>query len=326
MIYLVFTLIFIVLQGFYSGIETGLISIRRPRLHHHVASGNKAAKLLDFFTRYSPLMLSTTLIGTNICVVCASIGAKKTIESFGFHGNVGMLATAAFLTILLLTAEVLSKTWFRQAPYDHCVRFSYLLYTSYILLYLPVKIFSGLSSFLAGFFSSGDNKTKARLRHREDFRVLLKESQGSGMIESGAADILDNAIDFYGLTVKDIQIPLSNVKSLAPSATIREAMRICRSHGYSRVPVLSGSQGCLWMGVFSVYDAIFMIPEEEWDSAMVIHCLRPLNAIPSTASLKEVLDTAKKLKSPLLAVTDLHDKKKFTGIVTPGDVVGNLFE
>ena len=54
-------------SAFFSGIETGVISIHRMRLKHFVRRGSKRAGILQGYLDDSDRLLGTTLVGTNIC-------------------------------------------------------------------------------------------------------------------------------------------------------------------------------------------------------------------------------------------------------------------
>ena len=61
------------LSALFSGIETGIISIRRLRLRHREKEGRKEARILRQFLDQPDRLLGTTLVGTNLCVVAASV-------------------------------------------------------------------------------------------------------------------------------------------------------------------------------------------------------------------------------------------------------------
>ena len=60
-------------EAFFSGMETGVISIRRLRLRHRLRKGDAAARSLAYFLEEPDRLLGTTLVGTNLCVVVASV-------------------------------------------------------------------------------------------------------------------------------------------------------------------------------------------------------------------------------------------------------------
>jgi CBS domain containing-hemolysin-like protein len=333
MIYLFATFVFILLQAFYSGIETGLISIQKPRVNLGVKQNQKGAKILDFFLSRPSVMLSTCLLGTNICVVCASVMAKKTVESFGFNSKTGYLCASLLMTLSLLAAEIIPKNWFRQQPYQRCLRFSALLYASYWVLQFPAKMLSKLSDTVSKQFSKRrQTESNSKAIIREDFRLLLRESESADIIDSEAADILDRSIDFHSTKVGEICIKFKNVHSLPAATTIQEAIQFCNDNNCSRVPVFvskpDSNQPSRWIGIFSVYDAIFNVPEEKWSTSSISRFIRPVTTIPANAALNEVImQTNRRFsKTPLLVVIEPGDTSdKQLGIITPQDVVKRLF-
>ena len=86
-----FLVFFILMQGVFAGLETGMISIRRPRIEHAYENGSRAAKMILFFLDNPGVMISTSLLGVNISVVCASLAAKKFAESAGLSSAAGLL-------------------------------------------------------------------------------------------------------------------------------------------------------------------------------------------------------------------------------------------
>ena len=72
----------------FAGIETGEISIHRMRLRHFVRHGSYSARILQGFLHRPDRFLGTTLVGTNICVVVASIlGASLAVRWIGEWGE-----------------------------------------------------------------------------------------------------------------------------------------------------------------------------------------------------------------------------------------------
>ena len=109
MTYLITAFIFMFFQAFFSGIETGLVSMRKSRVKLGVKENLTGAKILDFFIEHPGIMLATTLVGTNICVVCAANMVKKASASLGYTEPWHMLAATAGMTLFLLAAEIIPK-------------------------------------------------------------------------------------------------------------------------------------------------------------------------------------------------------------------------
>lgn len=330
MIYVIATIVFIIAQAFFSGIETGLISIQKPRVQLGLKNDVRGARILNFFLNHPTLMLSTCLLGTNISVVCASVMAKKSATFLGYGTGTGFLATTAIMTLALLAAEIIPKNWFRQLPYQRCLLCADVLQASYLVLRIPARLLARFTDAVSAMFAGkGNADADARTLMREDFRLLLRESESAGIVGGEEADILDRSIDFHTATIGEIQRDVESTLDLSSSTTIADAVSFCGRHDVSRLPVhlpLNENRSTKqWLGVFSVYDAIFTIDESLWANTQIGACLRPLTSIPADADLNEVLKRAKRThsQSPLLAVTDATGKQ--VGIVTPMDVVAKIF-
>ena len=66
----------IIASAFFSGMETGLISLNRVRLRHEVERQNRRALIIHSFVENTERLLSTTLAGTNLCNVMVAIAAS----------------------------------------------------------------------------------------------------------------------------------------------------------------------------------------------------------------------------------------------------------
>lgn len=329
MIDIILTLLFMIIMAFFSGIEVGLISLRKSRVKHGVKQKIRRANILDFFIRHPGYMLATTLVGTNICVVCSSNSAHQAALSFGYDGPWAMVVVTACLTFLLLLVEIVPKDWFRQQPYQRCLFFAYLLYAAFIILYIPVAIMSAFTSFVSRVVGKG-KKTSDRGQGlmREDFRILLRESESAHIIDEEAADILDRSLDFHDLTAKDILCPIGSVVEIPADMSIAKAVAFCRNHGKSRVPVTMDTkvdEVNNWKGIFTVYDALFDIPETEWKTTKVRDCLRPAGMVKENAGMDDILKIAKSSGTSILIVHADDELQSHRGIVTPADVIKVLF-
>ncbi len=325
MFYVFASLFFVLLQAFFSGIETGLVSSRRSRVEHGAKTGGWSARVLLFFIERPETMLSTTLVGTNVCVVCAASMAGRAAEAFGYGTPAGMLVATVSLTFVLLAAEIIPKDWFRQSPYERCLPFAAPLALSYVVLYFPVRAMAALTAVLTRGFSKGRERSGAAALLREDFRVLIRESESGGEMDSETAEILDKSLDFHGLRVGEIMVPLRDVVVVPASATVADAMEICLSRGVSGAPVESSSGDSGWKGVFSIYDAIFELPEGRWGAVEVVERLRPLRVVREGSGVAGVLKAARGADTPLLAVSAAEPSAEVIGIVTTGDVAKALF-
>jgi len=308
-------------MAFFSGNEIGLISCQKSRIATLVKNGSKRAAVIQYILNRPPLLLATTLVGTNICTVCASILAKQVAIEAGMPKNSSIWMVTLILPIFLLFPEIIPKNWFRQSPSKRCTFFAPLLMLMFVILYPISKLIALFTSAIVKLFDKDNNSSQPSWFMRDDFRYLIRDSENSGIIDSEAADILDRSLQFHHLQVKDIVMPFKNVVSVSAETTINEAAALCSKHDVSLLPIKSKRGE--WIGIFSIYDAIFSTDENTWDKLIVTACMHELFFLDSRQSLPDIIISAQKNNCRMLAVHD--ENGKAIGIVTPSDVSGKLF-
>ncbi len=326
-LYLSLALLFIFLQGFFAGMETGMVSVLRPRAEHAAKQGSRSAELVVFFLHRPGMMIATALIGVNISVVMASLMTKKFIECFHFSGSASLFISSSVLSVVLLSCEIVPKNWFREAAFLRCSRFIYIFYGAYLLLYFPVRLFAAFTGFLSSLVARmhSEKASEPNVAMREDFRLFLRESCTYGSVDEGTASILDRAMDLPGMLIQKIMIPRNSVPEVSSSMSIREAFNFCRKHNVTKAPVcLDGKAEREWCGVFNIYDAIFSVDEEKWETTPVSSCSSRLYFIEENLRLGELME---RLRFRRIAFFVVHDKDhKQCGIVRPEDLAALLFE
>jgi CBS domain containing-hemolysin-like protein len=307
--------------------ETGFVSALKPRIRQGVEKGERGAKTLLFFINRPGVMLATTLLGTNICLVCSSNMAKEAAASFGFESPKAFLATTIIMSLILMNAEILPKDWFRQSPYRRCRRFIGVFKIIYFILYIPSHILSAYTRYVNNFVSGKkDDKQDARIIIRKDFLLLLRESEKAGAMNANIAGVIDNALCLHVTKVSGLMIKRENVFEISSDMTLREAFDFCQIKKVSRTPVKhSGKGDSRWIGFFSIYDLIFNVDESRWEKMRVSECMRPIPEISLFDKVDNVFEISKDGASPILAVFDPGKPGIHNGIISVFAISEKLF-
>ena len=143
LIFLLFiVVIFFILSAFFSGIETGLISIDRFKLEQESKSDNKKKQILHFLENPDKLF-GTTLFGTNISVVIVSsicmylIHHYKELRIINISENTGTLIVAG---LLLIFAEIIPKAVYRERPIKLVTQF-FPVFKFFYVIFKPFVTF-----------------------------------------------------------------------------------------------------------------------------------------------------------------------------------------
>ena len=99
----------IALSAFFSGSETALTAVSRPRMHHLARKGNARAGVVRRLSDRKEDLLGALLLGNNLVnILAASLATSLAIKLFGEAGVV--YATGVMTLLVLVFAEVLPKT------------------------------------------------------------------------------------------------------------------------------------------------------------------------------------------------------------------------
>ncbi len=320
MTYLILLCLFNGLQSFFGGVECSFISLQLPRVRSGVKGGGRRASLILDKLNNLQLVLSTTLVGTNISIVLSSLMAVKFVKYCGFEGKFVSLITTITMTFVILIFDIIPKNWARQAPYKRTLILIYPYCFFGWLLYLPSVLISRFATWFVNLVSKQKN-SHSQLFLRNDFRFLLRDSEAAKTISSKEVAILDKSVDFFRLEAKDILVPLEKVVTVKSNVLVKDALAICREKNYARLPVVNKNNEII--GVFSLYEVMNIVENTIIQSLRVYDILRQVYYISEKLQVQEIIGASRDNNSPLLLVK--NEDSRVVGIVTAEDVIKSIF-
>ncbi len=307
----------ILLEGFFSGSETGLISINRIKLRHLVYAKIKVASQLQELLNRPDRFLGTTLVGTNISVIIAScLFANLIVQRIGVGYE--WLTTVCLAPFILIFGEILPKSIFRQTADRIILRLVPLLRFFSIFLFPVVWLVSSISNLILLPISGFAKPTKkSPFVTREELRYLVQESEREGVIEPHERSLIYSIFDFSTKKVKDIMIPLKKMVSLDSQKTVEDLRQLVRKTRYARIPIYEKQSGN-FAGIINIFDCIY----EKTPTKTLSGLVRPVMFLSQDEPIDRVL-LALQLKHQQMAV--LVDKaEKAVGLVTIEDLLEEI--
>src|SRR5210317_1688458 len=138
-------LVLILLSGFFSSSETGLMAINKYRLRHLANMGHRGAKLAQLLLRKPDRLIGLILLGNNLVnIMAASIATIIGIRLFGTNGV--WIASLALTVVILIFSEVAPKTLAAVHPERVAFPASFILYPLLKVLYPVVWLVNGLAN------------------------------------------------------------------------------------------------------------------------------------------------------------------------------------
>lgn len=202
-------LIFLVIfSGFFSGSETGLMSLNRYRLRHLADNNHRGAKAaLRLLTRPERL-IGVILLGNNLVnIIAASIG---TLIGYRLYGDKGAVISPFVLTaIILIFAEVTPKTLAALHPERYALPATYALEPLLKLLYPIVWLTNQASNLIFRILGIHAEQTTHHHLSTDELRIVVNEA--ATMIPQRHQQMLLNILDLEKITVEDIMIPRNEI-------------------------------------------------------------------------------------------------------------------
>ena len=199
------------LSGFFSGSETGLMSLNRYRLRHLSRLGHRSARRAARLLERPDQLIGLILLGNNFVNVLAS--SLVTVIALRIGGEGAIAIGAGILTlVILIFSEVTPKTLAALHPERIAFPASWILGPMLRLLYPVVWLVNGLTNLLLrplGVSTSGDSDDRLS---PEELRTVVLEA--GAMIPKRHRAMLLSILDLQEATVEDIMVPRNDVVGL----------------------------------------------------------------------------------------------------------------
>ena len=231
---LVFLIIF---SGFFSGSETGLMSLNRYRLRHLADNNHRGAKAaLRLLTRPERL-IGVILLGNNLVnILAASIG---TLIGYRLYGDKGVVISPFVLTALILVfSEVTPKTLAALQPERYALPATYALEPLLKLLYPIVWLTNQASNLIFRILGISADRASHYDLNTEELRIVVNEA--ATVIPQRHQQMLLNILDLEKITVEDIMIPRNEIVGIDMQSDWESIANQITESQHTRLPVYEG--------------------------------------------------------------------------------------
>lgn len=225
--------ILIMLSGFFSSSETGLMAMNKYRLRHLANEGHRGAQTAQKLLQKPDRLIGLILLGNNLVnILAASIATVVGIRLFGSNGI--WIASMVMTVVVLIFAEVAPKTVAAVHPERIAFPASYVLTILLKVLYPLVWLVNVLANFVLKPFKVSTNVDMIERLNREELRTLLKEG---GMIPDDHQRMLINILNLEEATVEDVMIPRQDIVGLDLNDDWDEILIQLTQTLFTRLPV-----------------------------------------------------------------------------------------
>ncbi len=308
----------IILSGFFSGSETGMMALNRYRLKHQKNQGHRgairASKLLD----RTDHLIGVILIGNNFVNILSS--AIATVIAIRLWGDAGIAIATSILTIVILVfAEVTPKTIAALHPERVAFPASLILIPLLKLLFPLVWLVNLVTGALLRLLGIKSQEGQEEHLSREELRTIVNEA--GALIPKKHQDMLVGILDLEKVTVDDIMVPKNEVVGIDIENDIHHIINEIKSSQHTRLPIYRGDINNIIGIIHSRNFSRFLTGEELNKAALLQHCREPY-FVPEGTQLNTQLIQFQKEKRRIAIVVDEYGDVQ--GIVTLEDILEEI--
>ncbi len=229
----------ILLSGFFSSAETGMLSLNRYRLKHLVKKKNRGAIRASKLLRRPDRLIGVILIGNNfVNIMATTVATALTTRIIGEWAIVWLLP-AVLTFVILIFAEVTPKSVAAAYPEKVAFPASIILRPLLLLLMPAVWLVNGISNGLARLFGLDTSKSSLGDHlHPEELRTVLDEA--GDLIPDQHQGMLLNVLDLENASVEDILIPRNEIVGIDLEDGIEKIIDDIQNAEYTLIPVFEG--------------------------------------------------------------------------------------
>ncbi|NNJ95626.1 MAG: HlyC/CorC family transporter [Gammaproteobacteria bacterium] len=299
----------LILEGFFSGSEMGVVSADRLKLRQDAAKGSRGAKLALRMLEKPEWLLSTTLVGTNISVVTnTTVATALMIDLFG--PDYRWLAIVLVAPLIWIFGEVVPKSIFQQKANEITPQVIFVLRFFSLVFYPILLVFSLLTRLLTKLV--GERKSNI-FTLREQIISMSHLSEPGGEVDPMQGQMIRRMFRFSETPALQVVVPLIDVIGVDKSATCGDAVHIAAKSAHRNLVVFDGRIDLI-VGMVHSLELLGVEPDCALESF-----IRPVRYVGGTKNVQSLLRELRKTDEGLAVVVDEYGTAR--GIVTAEDIM-----
>lgn len=228
----------LILSAFFSGSETGLMTVNRYRMKHMAKNGHGGARRAADMLEAPDKLIGLILLGNNLVNIIAS--ALATVIGIRLYGNFGIVVSTIALTVAVLvfsevTPKTLSALYPEQIAYPAAYVYRPLLKVFWPLVYL----FNSAGRGLLWVLRVSPEDAAGHSLSSEELRTVVTEA--GAMIPRRHQQMLLSILDMENATVEDIMVPRNEIVGIDISKPWPEILERLVHNQHTRLPLFDGS-------------------------------------------------------------------------------------
>ncbi len=307
----------LLMSAFFSGSETGMMSLNRYRLRH-LRKTQRSARIAANLLERPDRLIGLILIGNNLVNILASV--IGTVIAIRLWGDAGIaIATGVITVAVLIIGEVTPKTLAALHPERFAFPAAYVLNVLKYALYPAVWSIGAISNGLLRALGVDPEQRPDEALGSEELRTIVGES--GPMIPPRHKRMLLNILDLEKITVDDIMVPRQDIFGIDVTEDDATILAALRSSEHTRV-VLYREDIDNVLGILHLRKASGFMHGEQLDREAMQRAAGEPYYVPESTPLNTQLLNFQKLKRRIGIVVDEYGSVR--GLVALEDILEEI--
>ncbi|MBA6389586.1 HlyC/CorC family transporter [Colwellia sp. BRX10-3] len=310
--------ILIFISAYFSGSETGMMSINRYRLKHLEKQNHRGAKRVSKLLAKPDKLIGLILIGNNLVNIFATLITG--IIAQRLYGDAGVFYSGLLLTlVILIFAEITPKTLAALYPEKVAFPSSLILTLLLKLLYPFVIAVNWITNGILAILGISSEQREQHSLSSEELRTVVNES--GALLKSQDQDMLVGILDLENVTVEDIMIPRNELVGIDINNEWKRIQKQLTQSNHTRVLLYRDNIDDV-VGYVHMRDALRLVSKEQFTKATLLRAVREIYFIPEGTPLNVQLLKFQHAKERIGLVVDEYGD--IQGLVTLEDILEEI--
>ncbi|WP_126455788.1 HlyC/CorC family transporter [Sulfuriflexus mobilis] len=315
---LVALVVLIIISGFFSGSETGLMALNKYRLRHLVRDKHAGAMRAHRLLEHPDRLISLILLGNNAVNIMITLLAA--IIMLRMFGELSVFVSTVILTfIMVLFAEVTPKTLAALHPERFAFPATWILNPLMRIGYPVVWFFNKLMHGIFKIFRIDSSHQDSMHLSPEELRTVVIEA--GSMIPRSHQDMLLSILDLEQVSVDDIMVPRGEIVGIDIEDDWQSILDQLYSAQHTRLPVYRGDINHV-IGIVHLRRTIKLLTEENFSRETLLEVVPEAYFVPESTPLHTQLINFQRARRRIALVVDEYGDVQ--GLVTLEDILEEI--
>lgn len=315
----------LLVSAFLTASETAFSALGEWRLRQLRSEESSRRRAFELLAKHPQRFSATLLVGKTMVNAAVAILVALMAFELAAAGEVSAPLTIVYAVLIttalrLLFAEIVPRSIVARHAVGVAGAAVWPLYVLSIVVY-PIGVAFTYLTGAALRLLRIEHQANPQMSETELHQVLMSAEE-SGVLEAQEQEMIMGVIDLEETVVREIMTPRVDVVGIPEEASLRQLLELVTEHGYSRLPVYSGTIDNI-KGLVYARDLLpYLGRDAELSAVTVADIMTSVQYIPETVSVMALLRDMRLRKSHLAVVVDEFGGT--SGVITLEDIVEEI--